>query len=90
MRALNLGQEGRQEHSLGAMGRTGSKRVSQTLVLVKLNPAITVPCAPGPGALRNVDWQPITEKWLQDRRVTLHSDSAGVLHDAVVHQKNAS
>ena len=67
----------------------------QTLVLVKLNPAITVPRAPGPGAMRKVDWQPVAEKWLLDRRVIFHSDSAkhhrlkvaGVPHDAVVHPK---
>ena len=94
MRAFNLGQEGRQEHSLGAIGRT-KRGCPQTLVLVKLNPAITVPRGPGPGAMRKVDWQPTAEKWLKDRRVILHSDSAkscrlkvaGVLHDAVVHPK---
>ena len=71
------------------------RRCPQTLALVKLNLAISVPRAPGPGATRKVDWQPMAEKWLQDRRVILHSDSAksyhlkvaGVLHDAMVHQK---
>jgi hypothetical protein len=42
-----------------------------------------------------VDWKPIAKKWLKDRKVILHADSAGsykakvpgVLHDIVVHQK---
>ena len=67
----------------------------KTLVLVKLNPAITVPRAPGPGAMRKVDWKPLALRYLQNRRVVLHSDSArsyrmkvpGMLHDAVVHKK---
>ena len=66
-----------------------------TLVLAKLNPAITVPRAPGPGAMRKVDWKPLANKWLKDRSVILHSDSArsyrmkisGVVHDAVTHKK---
>ena len=67
----------------------------KSLVLFKLRPAITVPRAPGPGAIRKVDWTPVAQKWLNNRRVILHSDSArsyrskvdGVLHDAVVHKK---
>ena len=66
-----------------------------TLVLAKLNPAITVPRAPGPGAMRKVDWKPLANKWLKDRSVVLHSDFArsyrmkisGVVHDAVTHKK---
>ena len=66
-----------------------------TLVLTKLNPAITVPRAPGPGAMRKIDWKPIANKWLKNRSVVLHSDSArsyrmkipGVVHDAVTHRK---
>ena len=64
-------------------------------MLFKLNPAITKPRAPGPGAIRKIDWKPIALKWLKKRRVILHSDSArsyrmkveGMLHDAVVHKK---
>ena len=67
----------------------------KTLVLVKLNPAVTVPRAPGPGAMRKIDWKPLAHKYLKNRRVILHSDSArsyrmkvpGMLHDAVIHQK---
>ena len=50
---------------------------------------------PGPGAIRKVEWQPIAEKWLKNKQVVLHTDSArsyeakvpGVVHDNVVHQK---
>ena len=98
MRAFNLGQEGRQEHSLGAMGRTSSKRVSPNFGACEAQPGHHSPSRPWPWSHAEVDWQPMAEKWLKDRRVILHSDSAksyrlkvaGVLHDAVVHQKNAS
>ena len=51
--------------------------------------------APGPGAVRKVEWRPFAQRWLQDRKVILHTDSAksyrlrlpGVLHDRVVHCK---
>ena len=76
----------------GGLLQRGSPK---TLMLFKLNPAITVPRAPGPGAIRKVDWKPIALRWLKNRRVILHSDSArsyrmkvdGMLHDAVVHKK---
>ena len=46
--------------------------------------------------MRKIDWKPFAHKYLKDRRVILHSDSArsnrmkvpGMLHDAVVHQKS--
>lgn len=67
----------------------------KTLLLTRLNPAMTVKRAPGPGAIRKVDWRPLGVKHLQDRKVVLHSDSArsyklklpGVVHDSVVHCK---
>eukprot|EP00438_Fugacium_kawagutii_P027388 Skav208435 [mRNA] locus=scaffold1952:79215:80105:+ [translate_table: standard] len=67
----------------------------KTLVLNKLKPMMTVKRAPGPAAIRKVDWKPLGVKHLQDRKVVLHSDSArsyklklsGVVHDAVVHCK---
>ncbi|CAE7406098.1 unnamed protein product [Symbiodinium sp. CCMP2456] len=67
----------------------------KTLVLARLNPAITVPRAPGPGAMRKTDWKPLATKWLKNRSVVLHSDSArsykmkvpGMVHDSVVHKK---
>ena len=63
--------------------------------MIRLKPPPTTCRAPGPGAIRKVDCKPIAEKWLKDRKVILHTDSArsykakvpGVLHDSVVHQK---
>ena len=51
--------------------------------------------APGPGAIRTVEWMPLAKKWLMNKKVILHSDAAksykchvsGVLHDNVVHSK---
>ena len=45
--------------------------------------------------MRKIDWKPLAHKYLKNRRVILHSDSArsyrmkvpGMLHDAVIHQK---
>jgi hypothetical protein len=34
------------------------------------------PRAPGPGAIRKVEWKPLAVKWLQNREVILHTDSA--------------
>ena len=67
----------------------------KTLVLNRLNPPMTVKNAPGPGAIRKVDWLPLGVKHLKDRKVVLHTDSArsyklklsGVVHDSVVHCK---
>ena len=76
----------------GAIVQRGAPK---TLVLCKLNPARTVPRAPGLGAIRKTDWSPLANKFLTKRNVILHTDSArsyrmklpGVLHDAVVHKK---
>lgn len=51
--------------------------------------------APGPGAIRKVEWRPLAKKHLKDRCVILHTDAAksyrlrmpGVLHDHVRHCK---
>ena len=67
----------------------------QTLVLHRLKPPASKLRAPGPGAVRKVEWKPLAAKWLKDRQVILHTDSAksyaskisGVLHDRVVHKK---
>ena len=67
----------------------------QALVLTKLNPAMTVPRAPGPRAIRKADWKPLARRLLMNRNVILHTDSArsnrmklpGVVHDAVVHKE---
>ena len=66
-----------------------------TLLLSRLAPPLTKSRAPGPGAIRKVDWQPLATKHLLNSHVVLHTDSAksykarvkGVLHDAVVHCK---
>lgn len=48
----------------------------QTLVLHRLRPLASKPRAPGPGAIRKVEWKPLAVKWLQNREVILHTDSA--------------
>ena len=66
-----------------------------TLVLHRLTPPLGQARAPGPGAVRKVEWKPLAKKWLQGRQVVLHTDSAksyklqvpDVLHDRVVHKK---
>ena len=64
-------------------------------MLDKTNSTKTSKKAPGPGAIKKTDWQPLAKQYLQDRKVILHTDSArsyktrvpGVLHDSVVHCK---
>ena len=66
-----------------------------SLVLRRLTPKVTVLRAPGPGAIRRVEWKALANEFLCDRKVVLHTDSAksyklkvpGVLHDRVVHCK---
>lgn len=66
-----------------------------SLVLRRLTPKVTVLRAPGPGAIRRVEWKALANEFLFDRKVVLHTDSAksyklkvpGVLHDRVVHCK---
>ncbi|CAE7519052.1 unnamed protein product [Symbiodinium sp. CCMP2592] len=60
-----------------------------------LNPKVRVKKAPGPGAIRKIEWQTLGNKLLKGRKVVLHTDSAksykayidGVIHDRVVHCK---
>jgi hypothetical protein len=67
----------------------------QSLVLTKLNPAVTKARAPGPGPIRKTDWKPFATKRLKNRKVVLHTDGArsynitvdGMLHDKVIHKK---
>eukprot|EP00438_Fugacium_kawagutii_P027549 Skav207068 [mRNA] locus=scaffold1909:117809:118993:- [translate_table: standard] len=67
----------------------------ETLVLERLKPVRTDARAPGPGAVRKVEWRPLADRWLKNRQVVLHTDSAksyrlrvaGVLHDRVIHCK---
>lgn len=64
-------------------------------MLYRLSSSRTATRAPGPGAIKKTDWQPVADKYLRGRSVILHTDSArsyrlrlpGVVHDAVVHQK---
>ena len=66
-----------------------------TLILHRLRPELTEPRAPGPGAIRKHEWQPIAEKHLSGRKLIFHTDSARsyklrlpmVVHDHVVHCK---
>ena len=67
----------------------------ETLVLEALPVRKTKLCATGAGPLRLRDWIPIGKKYLSNRRVILHTDSAKaylhpfplVHHTCVVHQK---
>eukprot|EP00435_Cladocopium_sp_Y103_P047705 s613_g14.t1 len=66
-----------------------------TLVLHRLTPKMSKPRAPGPGAIRKVEWEPLAKAWLANKKVILHTDAAksytckvaGVLHDNVRHCK---
>eukprot|EP00438_Fugacium_kawagutii_P006208 Skav222613 [mRNA] locus=scaffold1190:71147:72257:+ [translate_table: standard] len=66
-----------------------------TLVFHRLKPPAGKVRAPGPGAVRNVEWKPLAKKWLEGRRIILHMDSArsykmkvpDVLRDRVAHKK---
>jgi len=67
----------------------------ESLVLWKTQATKTCKRAPGPGAIKKVDWAPKGTKYLKGRKVILHSDKAksymlkidGVLHDSVRHGK---
>jgi hypothetical protein len=67
----------------------------ETLVLERLGTSITKPHAPGPGAIKRLQWDRLGTKWIKGRKILLHTDSArsykakieGVIHDNVVHQK---
>ena len=67
----------------------------QSLFLWKTTPGRTCRRAPGPGAIKKVDWQPVAGKFLKDKKIVLHTDRAkgyqakvpGMLHDSVRHCK---
>ncbi len=67
----------------------------ESLVLVRTRASKTRARAPGPGAIKKVDWIPIATKYLQGRHIVLHTDRAksynmrfdGVVHDSVRHCK---
>ena len=64
-----------------------------SLVLQPTTTTKTCTRAPGPGAIKKVDWSPLCHKYLKRRRVVLHTDRAksyglkveGVVHDSVRH-----
>ena len=66
-----------------------------TLVLDRCSSGKTAKRAPGPGAIKKVDWEPVAKKYLANRKIILHTDRAksykvripGVLHDSVRHCK---
>jgi hypothetical protein len=67
----------------------------ETLLLHRLCAVLTTKRAPGPGAIRKVEWTPLAEKHLKNKKVVLHTDSAksyklkvaNMIHDNVVHCK---
>ena len=67
----------------------------ESLILERLNPPPSEVRAPGPGAVRKVEWLPLAKKHLQGNHVIFHTDAARsytakvdqVLHDNVVHAK---
>ena len=77
------------------MGTMVRRCAARKVIHVGLAPTPAKLRAPGPGAARKVEWEPLAKKWLQNRQVILHADSAkayktavpGVLHDRVVHKK---
>lgn len=66
-----------------------------TLVLRPTGATKTCIRAPGPGAIKKIDWKPFGEKYLKNRKVILHTDRAkayalkidGVIHDSVRHSR---
>ena len=58
----------------------------KSLVLKRLVPRMSEKCAPGPGAIRKVEWAPLAKTYLQDKQVILHTDAAKTLKRAVIPQ----
>ena len=67
----------------------------ESLILERLNPPPSEVRAPGPGAVRKVEWLPLAKKHVQGNHIIFHTDAARsytakvdqVLHDNVVHAK---
>eukprot|EP00435_Cladocopium_sp_Y103_P058360 s234_g20.t1 len=67
----------------------------ESLLLRRLRPEPSEKRAPGPGAIRKVEWESLASKRLKDRQVILHTDAAksykaqvrGMLHGKVIHGK---
>ena len=58
------------------MVRSSQEGASETLVLQRLKPNMSEARAPGPGAIRKVEWMPLAKKWLMNKKAILHSDAA--------------
>ena len=66
-----------------------------SLVLVRTTSSLTAKRAPGPGAIKKIDWKPLADRYLRKRHIILHTDRAksyamkvdGVKHDSVRHCK---
>ena len=79
------------DNFLGMMERGNSK----SLVVIRLPTRSTTKRSPGPGPITRKMWKPIAQRWVKDRRILLHSDSAkaynlkvpGMVHTKVIHQK---
>ena len=64
-----------------------------SLVLNRLSSSQTSLRAPGPGAIKKIDWTPLAKKYLEDRKIVLHTDRAksykararGMVHDSARH-----
>ena len=73
----HLWQEGGQQATaVGAVVRPGTTGRPDTLVLHRLRPLPAKLRAPGPGAVRKVEWMLIAKNWLQNRNMILHTDLA--------------
>ena len=67
----------------------------RTLILKRLCPCKTKLRAPGPGPIRKRDWKPFAKKYIEGKKIVLHSDGArsyklklrNVLHDQAIHKK---
>ena len=66
-----------------------------SLRLIPLKPPLTKTRSPGPGPIRKRDWKPLGKKFLEGRKIILHTDGArayklkldAVVHCNVIHKK---
>jgi hypothetical protein len=94
-KSLQCDEDGNEQLAWEQWGGLVQRGAPETLVLTRLDPMRTKLNAPGPGPIRKRDWKPTATRWLQGRKVVLHTDGAraykmainGVVHDNVVHQK---
>ena len=94
-KSATVNEDGQARLAWEQWGGIVERGVPSSLILTRLNPAITKLRAPGAGAMRSTDWLPIANRHLKDTNVILHTDGAraytlkvpGVLHDHVIHKK---